>query len=469
MDQEKNIKPDRKEILRRQYEEGPQFPESERIKSLFPVKAFPEVIQQLIYETNKALNFPIDFMATSILYTASLAIGNTYRVRVKTGWEESAILFIANIGRPNTNKSHPLSFVLKPIFNRDAKSYKEYIIRKKSYNEAMSLTKKERSESGMDGVTEPVWQKFIVDDYTPEVLAEVHKYNKRGIGVYADELAGWYKNFNRYNKGAEQERWLKIWSAKQINIDRKSSEPTLISHPFINVIGNMQTGILAELAKENRTKNGLVDRLLFGFPEKLEKEPISEKEISEATIEMWDKIVADILSTPLEFDENQNPQPRVLPLSKEAWDLYKVWHRNNTNVCNRTKDEALASIYGKFDIHIIRLALILEILYWVCSDKKKPLHEIGVKSFEGAELMVKYFQDSAKRVHTITSNANPLDGMPEYKRRFYEDLPDKFKLDKGMPFAEIHDISNSSFKRMLADTTLFAKTSWGEYEKLWKK
>ena len=34
-------------------------------------------------------------------------------------------------------------------------------------------------------------------------LADVHKFNKRGIGVYSDELASWFKNFNRYNKGSE--------------------------------------------------------------------------------------------------------------------------------------------------------------------------------------------------------------------------------------------------------------------------
>ena len=67
-----------------------------------------------------------------------------------------------------------------------------------------------------------------------EALAEVHKFNKRGIGVYADELAGWFKNFNRYNKGSEMEFWLSQWSSKPINIDRKTGEPVFIPYLYFS-------------------------------------------------------------------------------------------------------------------------------------------------------------------------------------------------------------------------------------------
>ncbi len=74
----------------------------------------------------------------------------------------------------------------------------------------------------MEMPDKPAWQKNLLSDYTPEALAEVHSYNKRGIGVCVDELAGWFKNFNKYNKGSEMEFWLSAWSRKPITIDRKA-------------------------------------------------------------------------------------------------------------------------------------------------------------------------------------------------------------------------------------------------------
>ena len=67
------------------------------------------------------------------------------------------------------------------------------------------------------------------------------------------------------------EFWLSVWSGKPINIDRKTGEPVFIPLPFISVCGTIQNGILNELAKDSRTQNGFIDRILFVMPDNLEK------------------------------------------------------------------------------------------------------------------------------------------------------------------------------------------------------
>ena len=76
--------------------------------SLFPVEVFPEPIKDIINATNKDLNFPVDFIGLSLLYAASVAIGNTHKVELKKGFQESAVLYAAIVGPSGTNKSHPL-------------------------------------------------------------------------------------------------------------------------------------------------------------------------------------------------------------------------------------------------------------------------------------------------------------------------------------------------------------------------
>lgn len=70
-----------------------------------------------------------------------------------------------------------------------------------------------------------------------------------------DELASWFKNFNRYNKGSEQEFWLSVWSGNTVKVNRKTSDQYNIPLPFISVAGTIQPGVLNELA-DNRTENG---------------------------------------------------------------------------------------------------------------------------------------------------------------------------------------------------------------------
>ena len=186
----------------------------------FPVTVFPLPIQQIIIATNENQNYPIDFIGASLLYAVSVAIGNTHCVEVKKGFQQSAVLYLAIVGRAGTTKSHPLSFALQPIVEHDKSTYREYEQQRKEYEKAVIQSKKDKQL--IDEPIKPIWHKFLLSDFTPEALAEVHKLNKRGIGVYVDELAGWFKNFNRYNRGSEMEFWLSQWSGKPINIHRKT-------------------------------------------------------------------------------------------------------------------------------------------------------------------------------------------------------------------------------------------------------
>ncbi|MDA3942096.1 MAG: DUF3987 domain-containing protein [Bacteroidetes bacterium] len=229
----------------------------------FPVEVFPEPIRQIIKATNYTLKYPIDYTAASILFAASVAIGNTNQVEVKKGWTETAVLYLALVGRPGTNKSHPLSFALAPLMAKDDQSYFEYTKEKAAFDQLQNQPKDMRNGQEL---IKPILKKHLVSDTTPEALVYVHNFNNRGIGVYVDELAGWFKSFNRYHKGSEQEFWLSNWSGKPVIIDRKTSDSVRISRPFISVCGTIQTSILDEMAKGNRGQNGFIDRILFVLP-----------------------------------------------------------------------------------------------------------------------------------------------------------------------------------------------------------
>jgi hypothetical protein len=431
----------------------------------FPTDAFPLPVQQIIAATQQTLNFPIDYTAASLLYACSVAIGNSHCVELKRGFRQTPVLYLAIVGRAGTTKSHPLTFALQPIADSDAKTFREYEQLKQEFDNAASLSKKEREEQGIGELVKPVWKKYLLSDFTPEALAEVHKFNKRGIGVYADELAGWFKNFNRYNSGSEMEFWLSQWSGKAINIDRKSGEPNYLPNPFISVGGTIQNGILEELAKNSRTQNGFIDRILFVIPDNIKKEPWSDSDLPQEIIDNWRRIIQNLLAMQLSFDaETQNPLPEVLRFSPEAKAILSGWQIKNTDACNTAESEQLSGMYSKMDIYILRLALILELLQYSCGESQKQA--IGERAVEGAIKLAEYFKSSAKKVYSILSNASPLDKYPTDKQNLYNLLPDAFTTEQAVQIAKQVGFPERSFKRFLNQKELFARVSRGEYEKL---
>ncbi len=428
----------------------------------FPVGVFPIPVQEIITATNESLNFPIDFIGASILYAVSVAIGNTHRIEIKNGWYENAVLYLSLVGRAGTNKSHPFSFALKPIEQRDNLKFQKYQREKKEYDAIVNLTKKERTQQGDDEPVKPIWKQHLVTDFTPEALTDVLKFNKRGLGVYVDELASWFKNFNRYNKGSEEQFWISNWSGKSIRINRKTTEPTYIPLPFISVAGTIQPGVLHELA-ENRTENGFLDRLLFVVPDNLKKDYWSETELNPEIVENWQTIISNLLDVSVIQDETHNPQPEVLRFTPEARQLLFQWQRELTDLSNKPENEAISGIYAKIEMYAVRLALCLEMLRFACKDGNKQA--VGIEAVQGALKLVEYFKKTAFKVHHIVSNTSPLDKLPTDKQTLYNALPECFTTSEGVQIAENMGMAERTFKYFINNQKIFCKLKRGEYEK----
>lgn len=428
----------------------------------FPVEVFPKAIQKIITATNESLNFPVDFIGASILYAISVSVGNTHKAEIMKGWQENAVLYLAIVGRAGTNKSHPISFALKPIEAKDQLEYKKYNREKSEYERIKRLSKKEREEQDIKEPLKPVWKQLIVTDFTPEALADIHKYNAKGIGVYADELASWFNNFDRYNKGSEEQFWLSVWSGKAIRINRKTSEPTLIQSPFIPVAGTIQPGVLNELAN-NRTENGFLDRLLFVVPDNLKKEYWSETELNPSIIDSWQAIIKNLIDINIIKDLDDNPKSEILRFTPEAKKILFDWQRELTDQSNKPENHAICGINAKIEMYAVRLALILQMASYASGESDRKF--IEVEAVQGALKLVEYFKNTAVKVHSIVSNANPLDKLPTDKQELYTALPATFKTSEGVKVAQDMGMPERTFKRFLSNKELFDNHTRGEYEK----
>ncbi len=420
----------------------------------FPLDVFPEPMREIVNATHLYLQYPIDYMCAGILYATSLGIANTHKIEVKRGWIENAVLYIALVGKPGVNKSHPLTFAVHPIFDRDNDEYDCYQQELKKYWRTKDKAELER----------PIRKKFLLSDYTPEALSSVHRHNPRGIGVYVDELAGWFKNFNRYNKGSEEEFWNSNWSGKPINEDRKNGDSILIAKPFISVVGTIQPAILDQLASGRRNENGFIDRILFVMPYHVKKEYWSETDIPESAA-LGYKIFIDRLLN-LQFDyTDEKRKSHVLKMEPKARIKLFEWQKHNTDLCNQTDDETLGGIYSKLDIYASRFALVVHMLRFACYEAE--INHIDGTSIDGAIALTEYFRKMAFKVYTVLNNPDPLAKLAADKRKLYEDLPDAFNLATGLQIAKEQDMPQRTFKRFVGIKDLFRRPSYGVYERVY--
>ena len=429
----------------------------------FPVEIFPAPIQRIISECKECLNFPTDYIGAAILYSISVCIGNTKRVELKKGHQESAAIYLAIVGLPGTTKTHALNFALKPIREQDGIFYKKYQDEKHEYQKILRLSKEEKLKGNYGEPVVPHLEQYLMSDTTIEAIASVLNSNLRGIGLCFDELLAWTKNFNRYSKGSEEQFFLSAWSGVQVRINRKTSEPILIPMPFLSLAGGIQTAKLPELAK-SMVESGGVDRLLWAIPKDIKRTPWSKTELQATTLEDWSQIISNLLGIKLKLNESFSPKPDIVHFTNEAKELLFEWQRKSVELGNKLDNIENTTFLVKSELYAIRLALILHMAKVACNIKQSEFIEID--SVQGAIKLVDYFNNNALQVRSWLSDENPLSKLPKDKQNIYHLLPDEFATKEGLNIATDNGMAERTFKRLLTNKELFGRNSWGGYEKL---
>lgn len=418
----------------------------------FPTLIFPEKIQEIITETNRCLNFSTDHIGASLLFTASIACGNAICVEIKNEWIDKAILYIALVGYPGTNKSAPLRYAIRPLIDKDHAEYKKYRKAKDAYDTQMQKPIKERKMQ----ISEPEYIQTVLSDFTTEVLVRQHKINPRGLAVYVDELIGFIKCFNKYRSGNDEQMWTQLFTGSNIIVNRVSSEPINIDDTCIGVIGTIQPGLLNEFAK-GKIDSGFVDRWLFAYPDKMLYPKLNHDEISKDITRNWNDIIAKILKIPYKG------KSKILRLTKEAMTEYAQWFDSLADQKNEGSP-AFAAMATKIERYCIRFAIVLEVMKYGCGQSK--LKSISLDSIEGAISLSHYFISCANKAHKQFSSS-PLGELTEQQRRIYNELPISFTTGEGVEIAQDCGLGERAFKEWIK-SKFFRHISHGKYEKRYK-
>lgn len=368
---------------------------------IFPIDIFPPPIQTYLIECNNTLDSSIDYMGCSLMWLLSVIVGNSIHVQVKRGWVEPCNMWVAIVGKAGLGKTPSISNIIAPLQKINSRLIKEYI---KDYNKFLAYEKMKADEKQqVEEVHKPIKKQFIANDITLEALVDLHEQSKNSVGVFKDELNGWFKDMNKYREGSDLEFWLSTWSGKSVTVNRMTRAGSFVDKPLIPVLGGIQPSILNSFYTDENKDNGFVDRMLLTFPS-LEIESYNDNELPFETLQWYnDAIVAyyeAIKRNCIVYDDDMDIEPYIAKFDTSAQSEWKRIFNEITNVQNSDdENEYMKSMLPKQKSYIPRFALLIHTID--CYIKSRPLHDmllITKESMLKAEKLSKYFIAMAKKI-----------------------------------------------------------------------
>jgi hypothetical protein len=375
----------------------------------FPVEIFPKEIQQFILESERTLGMSVDYMGSALIWITSIIIGNSIAVKVKSGWVEPATVWLALVGKAGIGKTPSINQMIRPIQQLNIREQKEYQKQMVKYMEFTALDKKEKQYA--EEIDQPVSKQFIVGDITLEALVDLHEANPNAVGVFKDELAGWFKDMNKYRAGSDLEFWLSSWNSQPISLNRKTAKSAFVDKPFIPVLGGIQPAIFEELTNGPNKENGFLDRILITYPE-LKVNHYSDSSMDDELLEWYDSSIVKFKESiyNLCFSTNNygDIDRKLATFSKDANTEWVRIHDKIVDLQNSDfENEYMKSMYPKQKSYVPRFALLLNVM-WAHFTDEAPHLVIQKDNMLRAEKLSEYFVSMAKLVKSDSKEKHEL-------------------------------------------------------------
>lgn len=385
----------------------------------FPINVFPQRLQAFITAYLTATNLPGKFVCVSVFMALATAIGSTYKLFYKVGYEVFASFYCVLVASSGSGKTAPLSMAYRPIETRRRNEYLAYRKALREYSNYLKLTDEERA--GHPKVEPPIYTPFIVDDFTIEKLWRIMADCPRGITIKNEEIAAMFKAAGRYSggKSADSEFFNSFWSGEAKSVDRVSGEPLYISPAALSIFGTIQPGAAFDnMFRNGNDQNGLIPRFLFSCLPNAGIIPQTKDDLDLSIFGDYTRIINRLLDVEMMVDLDGNLVPRPLRLSPEARDLYLSWYNN---VFTPLATEESRSLYYegliKLAQYVLKFVIVLQVARYATDEGTDEVVELD--AMKGAILMFNYFRAELDYVNGVVNEKDPTLKMSEQQRSVY--------------------------------------------------
>ena len=380
----------------------------------FPIDVFGPFWSTWISRTATGANAATDYVALPLLVTISALIGNSRWVQAWPTWAEPPILWGASVGNPSSGKTPGATPVVRDVLARvEMHMCRDYEADAEAWSEAATVAsaiEKQWTKDVAKAVKagseippkpseaqirdKPARPRASVSDATIESLAQILASQPKGVLHVRDELAAWLSNLGRYaNGGSDRPFWLEAYVGGRHRVDRqKNPEPIIIDRLSIATFGTIQPDRLADTLAG--VDDGLPGRFLWVWPETGAEfsRPSTMAFIREAAERMIK--LADLA---MMKGEEGRLRPSFTSLDNDAANLLEAFARE-MQVAETVAHGMMKTAIGKARGQALRLALVLEYLWWIADGVIEPATVSAAAMAAGISMMRDYFLPMAQRV-----------------------------------------------------------------------
>jgi hypothetical protein len=384
---------------------------------------------------------PIDYVAGGLLAGASSLIGNSRWISPWAGWREPAALWIALVGNPSSGKSPALDAALDLLRTLEGEMAVDFpdTMRQHELDREAAKAKRETWQGEVKTAVKdntpppempesavepepPIRPRLHISDTTVEAAGKLLAAHPRGLLYQRDELSGWLGNFDRYGGGGgDRAFWVESFGGRPFVIDRvkHGQEPIRIPHLSVSAVGGIQPDRLASLFMTG-DDDGLAARFLMAWPTAVTpRRPRAVPDDGPALT-----ATRRLLHLRMGTDDNGNPSPVIIHLDNDAAELFQEWREDNA-----TRETDASGLYlshiGKLPGMVLRLALVLEFLWWAIQGNGSEPETVGAAATGyAAHLADVYFIPMARRVYGDAALPEPERHAAAIARRILRERPD---------------------------------------------
>ncbi len=415
----------------------------------FPLEVLPQKIQEIVGDLVKANHYSADYLATAMVTTAAVAIGNSVRLRVYDDWLLSPSFFTILVGDPGSGKSPALDAAIDPLLRIDEERIRVYC-------RAMEEYKRKLAQKDCDVPERPRLQSLVLSDFTPEKLLCDLGDNSHCILLYVDELLGMFKSADRYNRGQLFEQLLTIWSGKTTKVSRVGMEvPILIRRPNLSIIGTMQTDVVNVLWKMGLDSSGFLDRCDFVHPSEQDFVESTAVVSSNDASRRWREVVGYLVRIPeMTVDFTEKARAEFM-----AWNagVKREVRRLNRQLTNRKITRPL-----KGDYKVARLAVVIQAMRHACHGVN--CFNVDEQSVSAALAIHDYFEKSYDELRSTLSTSALSPQMLDMMELLDQSFTSKDVLAAG----ELLHVSERTAQYLISDAVklgIVRRLRLGQYEK----
>jgi hypothetical protein len=235
-------------------------PWAEFVGPRFPLNILPTPLVNFVAAEHHAMGADPSPIAMAALTVVAGAMHAETHVRAGDGWFEKPIIWTTLVGDPSAMKSPIIQKSTTPLRKIDHR-------RDATYRQQYAAWKQAKATGAPPGPCPSKPGRLLVQDATPEKVAEILSRDPAGALMVHDELAGWLGSFERYSGGqASRAFYLQTWNGGAYLKDRVGQggrdeyAEIRIDNLALSVLGGIQPNRLASI--RDLTSDGLLQRFL---------------------------------------------------------------------------------------------------------------------------------------------------------------------------------------------------------------